>query len=187
VHEPPFLARALELARELGFEHSSLPEVGRLLRVLAAGRFRIAEIGTGTGVGAAWIADALAPGAVLFTIEADPERGEAAVRLFESEPAVRVVRGDWHELLPAHAPFDLVFFDGGRWKERAEKESRRLLDLVAPGGLVVVDDLTPDWPGPDPVREFWLGHSDLFATELLVAPGRSVIVAARQARAFATS
>src|SRR5207245_7638558 len=83
MHEPPLLGRALELARELGFERSSLPEVGRLLRALASGRFRIAEIGTGTGVGAAWIADALAPGAVFVTVEADPERAEAAARLLE--------------------------------------------------------------------------------------------------------
>src|SRR5438067_643003 len=81
-----------------------------------------------------------APGAVLLTVEADPERAERTAQLFEGEPGVRVAHGDWHEVLPAHAPFDLVFFDGGRWKERdSEDESRRLLELVAPGGVVLID------------------------------------------------
>ena len=57
---PPVVARALELERELGFGGSSIPEVGRLLHVLAGqgGRARVGEIGTGAGVGAAWIVSA---------------------------------------------------------------------------------------------------------------------------------
>ena len=39
--------------------------------------------------------------------------------------------------------------------------------MLTPGGVAVLDDLTPGPPGPDPVREFWLGHPDLAATELL--------------------
>ena len=37
-HVPPVVVRAVVLANELGFEHLCLPEQGRLLRVLAAGR-----------------------------------------------------------------------------------------------------------------------------------------------------
>jgi predicted O-methyltransferase YrrM len=61
--DPPLVRRALELERELGFDRSSIPEVGRLLHLLAAqrGRMRVGEIGTGCGVGAAWIASALPP------------------------------------------------------------------------------------------------------------------------------
>ena len=62
-----------------------------------------------------------------------------------------------------------------------------MLELLAPGGLVVIDDLTPSRPGPDPVREFWLGHPDVFGVELLVTPTVAVILAARQARAAAIS
>jgi predicted O-methyltransferase YrrM len=187
VTEPPLVRRALALAAELGFERSSIPEVGQLLRVLAAGRWRIAEIGTGVGVGAAWVADALPPGAVLLTVEADAERAEAAARLFEGEPGVRVAQGDWHEVLPQHAPFDLLFFDGGAWKQQAEEESPRVLELLAPGGVVVIDDLTPDSPASDPVRDFWLGHPDVFAVELVTTPASAVILAARQPSAAAMS
>ena len=64
LREPPLARRALAQAREHGFDRSSIPEVGRLLHVLAAGRSRtrVAEVGTGYGAGTAWIASALPPG-----------------------------------------------------------------------------------------------------------------------------
>ena len=42
-----------------------------------------------------------------------------------------------------------------------------------------MDDLTPGRSGPDPVREFWLNHPDLAATELQVSPREAVILAVR--------
>ena len=61
---PPLVVRAVVLANELGFEYSCLPEQGRLLRVLAAGRAggRIGETGTGCGVGLAWMVSGASPG-----------------------------------------------------------------------------------------------------------------------------
>jgi predicted O-methyltransferase YrrM len=52
------------------FERSSIPEVGRLVAALAASRpdGRLAEIGTGTGVGAAWIVSAMGPDASFVTV-----------------------------------------------------------------------------------------------------------------------
>ena len=52
-----------ELAAARGFEKSCEPEDGALLHVLAARRgiLRAAEIGTGAGVGSAWIVSALPP------------------------------------------------------------------------------------------------------------------------------
>src|SRR2546430_14587975 len=46
---PPLVSRARELEHELGFTHSSPPEVGQLLHLLAAqrGRARVGELGTG--------------------------------------------------------------------------------------------------------------------------------------------
>ena len=60
---PPLVEKAFALTERFGFERSCSPEVGRLLHVLAAsrGRERVAEIGTGSCVGAAWIVSALAP------------------------------------------------------------------------------------------------------------------------------
>ena len=143
---PELVHRAEALATAMRFDRSSIPEVGRLLAMLAAAQpqGRFAEIGTGCGVGSAWIVIALGPEAVLVTVETDDERAAASERLFADEPNVRVLHGDWHELLPPEGPFDLLFFDGGKWKGGdVVGESEATLALVAPGGIVVLDDLTP--------------------------------------------
>ncbi len=185
-HVPPLVERATALAGRLGFAQSCRPEVGRLLAALA-GHVRggvIGEIGTGCGVGTAWMASALSPDAELATVELDAARAEAARTLLAPVPNVRVLQGDWHELLPL-GPFDLLFADGGAAKQR---EPGALLEALRLGGLVVLDDLTPEdrWPEewrgrPDPVRRFWLNEPRLAATEVLTSPSMAVIIAARVA------
>jgi predicted O-methyltransferase YrrM len=150
---------------------SSIPEVQALLRVLAVGR-RCAEIGTAFGEGAAAIADTAAS---LATVEIDEERAAIARERLRGRTNVELLVGDWRELLPQRAPFELLFFDGGRLAEAADS-----IDLVAPGGLLVKDDLTPDWPGPDPVRELLFAHPELVAVEILTTPRTAAIVAARR-------
>ena len=190
---PELVHRAEALATAMRFERSSISEVGRLLGVLAASRprGRLAEIGTGTGVGAAWVASSMGPEATFVTVAADDDRAAACARLFADRPQVRVLHGDWHEVLPPEAPFDLLFFDGGGWKRspphQMRAESERALDLVAPGGVVAMDNLTPEhlWPPeapdwPDAVREFWLGNEALVATEILTTPESSAILAVRR-------
>ncbi len=177
---PPLVGRALALERSLGFEHSSIAEVGRLLHALAAqrGRVRVGEIGTGAGVGAAWLVSALPPHVPFVTVELDAELATAAAGLFADDENVTVLSGDWHELLPGEAPFDLLFYDGGG-KQRPDLDGEQVVGLLAPGGTVVLDDLIPGRPGPDPVREFWLGHPHLAATELLTTPETAAILAVR--------
>jgi predicted O-methyltransferase YrrM len=171
VRKPPLVERAESLA----FERSCEPEVGWLLHVLAAqrGRERVGEIGTGAGVGTAWLTSALRPGVPLYTVEADPARAAAARELFGDDPDVHVLHGDRREL-EAEAPFDLLFVDAGPAK--ADPET---IGLLAPGGTAVLDDLTPGYADPDPIRELWLGHPQLAAVELVVAPEAAVIVAVR--------
>jgi predicted O-methyltransferase YrrM len=183
--------RAEALATAMRFERSSIPEVGRLLAALVAQRpiGRIAEIGTGCGVGSAWIASALGSEASFVTVDTDAERAGAVDRLVADLPNVRVLHGDWRELLPPEGPFDLLFFDGGHWKSGdVTGESEQALALVGPGGAVLIDDMTPEalWPEdweskPDPVREFWLGDPRLHAAELLTTPQTAAILAVRSA------
>ena len=175
------------------FERSSILEVGRLLGVLAASRprGRLAEIGTGTGVGAAWVASSMGPEASFVTVEADDDRAAACARLFAETPNVRVLHGDWHELMPPEAPFELLFFDGGGYKrsppQQMRAESEQALELVAAGGMVVMDNLTPEhlWPPdapdwPDALRAHWLGNTALIATEVLTTQDSSAIVAVKR-------
>ena len=151
---------------------SSLPEVQRLLAVLAAGR-RCAETGTALGEGAAAIASTAAS---LVTVESDAERAEDAAERLRNLANVELVVGDWRDELPSRAPFEFIFFDAGR-----AEESQAAIDLLAPGGLFVKDDLTPNRPGPDPVREFLLNHPQLVAVELLTTASTAAIVAAKRA------
>jgi predicted O-methyltransferase YrrM len=172
---PPLVRRAEALAGRLGFTRSCEPEVGRLLHVLAAqrGRLRVGEIGTGTGVGAAWIVSALPPSVPFFTAELDAERAAAVAELFADDQNAHVLRGDWRDVLVPEAPFDLLFVDAGRSKADPE-----LPGLLAPGGTALLDDLMPGRTS-DPVRDLWLRHPELAATELLVAPTHAVLVCVR--------
>lgn len=163
-------------------------EVGRLLRVLAASvREGIAgEIGTGFGVGAAWIVSGLRPTLPFVTAELDARKARFAERVFEERGSVRVITGDWHELLQ-FGPFSFLFVDfSGAKSERPQQ----IVDALATGGILVIDDLTPRhlWSteererwAVDPVRALWLEHPSLLATELVVRPDRAVIIATRVA------
>jgi predicted O-methyltransferase YrrM len=90
---------------------------------------------------------------------------------------VHVLDGDWHDVLSPQAPFDLLFHDGS--KRRPDLDGEETLGLVAPRGLVVLDDLTPGREGRDLVRESWLDHPSLAGTELQVSERESVILAVR--------
>ena len=176
---PPLVERAAALAAALEFENSCTPETGLLLHVLAGmrGRERVGETGTGVGYGAAWIVSALDPSVLFFTAELDEARAAAAAELFRGDEHAHVLAGDWHDILGPHAPFDLLFHDGS--KRQPELDGEETLQLLAPRGLIVMDDLTPGRSGPDAVRDFWLDHPDLAAIELQVSPGEAVIVAVR--------
>ena len=146
-----------------------------LMHVLAARRGieRVAEIGTGTGVGTAWLASALAPGVPLVTAELDDRLAGAAAELFADDPDVDVLHGDWREVLPARAPFDLIFVDGGRAKE----DSDAVLALAVPGATIMLHDCSADPKRPDPRREGWLAHPRLAAVEIRTGQTAQVIVA----------
>jgi predicted O-methyltransferase YrrM len=176
---PPLVEQALALAAARGFTRSCSPEVGALLHVLASRRgiLRAAEIGTGCGVGTAWIVAALPPGVPFFTAEIDSDQAAATRELFAGDEAVSILTGDWRETLPPEAPFDFLFLDAV--KQRPDLDGEATLCLLTPGATVVLDDLTPGRAGADPVREFWLTHPDLVATELLVTPESAAVVAVK--------
>jgi predicted O-methyltransferase YrrM len=153
---------------------SSIPEVRRLLAVLAAGK-RVAEVGTAFGLGAQALASTARE---LVTVELDPERARVAREALAGLPNVEALEGDWAELLPPRAPFELLFMDGGGWKHDLAAAAR-MLELLAPGGLAVVDDMTPGY-GPDPVRDFFFGHPELVVAEILTTPETAALLVSRR-------
>jgi predicted O-methyltransferase YrrM len=181
---PPLVERAVRAARDHDFPFSCRPEQGRLLQALAGGAHRrIAETGTGCGVGLAWLASGAAPGVRLLSAERDAERARIAATVFEDCEQVTILHGDWR-LIEAHGPFDLLVLDGGgqaKGNGVADPE-----DLLVPGGTVVIDDFTPatSWPPrfngvPDRPRIHWLTHPQLRAVEVRIAPDLSAVVGTR--------
>jgi predicted O-methyltransferase YrrM len=181
---PPLVSQALGLAADRGFERSCTEEVGRLLHLLAGHQRTgiIGEIGTGYGVGAAWMATALQPGVSLVTVEADEEASAQACELLHAAPTVRVLHADWRAIL-SHGPFALLFVDAAEPKRNPPDE---LIEALQPGGIIVLDDFTPfeawpeKWRGtPDPIRDFWLNDPRLSSLEITLTPTMAVILAAK--------
>ncbi len=162
---PDLVQRAVEAARQIGFPvhrddpghgrgSASLPGTGRFLAMLAAGcrGGRIGELGTGTGIGTAWISGAMPADCTLVTAELDPDRAAAAARVLAGDTRVTVLTGDAAGLIAAHGPYDLIFADSG---VRDAAAFGALVGLLKPGGRIVMDDVTPvaALPAGSPLRE----------------------------------
>ena len=159
---------------------SSIFEVRRLLATLVASKpaGRIAEIGTAFGDGALAMTAALSPEGSFVTVESDPERFAHAQRALAGTSA-ELLNARWQDVLPARGPFDLVFLDGGEADEIVDAVPV-VVDLLAAGGILVKDDLTPGTAvEDDPLRGALLHDSRLTAVELLVSDAMAVIVATR--------
>jgi predicted O-methyltransferase YrrM len=182
---PDLVREAETLAERLRFSHSCTHETGRLLHVLA-GTVRegiIAELGTGCGVGSAWIVSALRPPTSFVGVDLSSERVQAVSKLLRNYPRARVFEGDWHEILP-YGPFDLVFVDAAAPKG---EHPQQVVDAIKPGGLAILDDLTPreqakpDSLETDPVRDFWLNHERLAVVEVQVSRSMQMVLACKLA------
>ncbi|BCJ36703.1 hypothetical protein Athai_42060 [Actinocatenispora thailandica] len=181
---PPLVMRAKRDAAAAGFGRSCRDEVGRLLATLAgtAGAGPVGELGSGYGVGTAWLRTGLAPGARLVTVDRDPAAAAATGALFAGDPAVTVLVDDWRAAA-GHGPYRLLFCDGGGKQGGPDA----VTGLVAPGGVVVLDDFTASsgWPPTfggevDRLRVSWLTDERFLATEVGTGPGVVAIVATRR-------
>ncbi|MDE3025782.1 MAG: transferase, partial [Acidobacteriota bacterium] len=129
----------------------------------------VAELGTAFGEGAAAMAETARS---VVTVEVDPARAAIARGRLTRFSNVELVEGDWRSLRGA---FALVFADAD------VHDWDRVLTLVAPGGLLVKDDLTPGRAiAGDPAREFLLRDPRLAAAEILTTPETAAIVAVRR-------
>ena len=107
----------------------------------------ILEIGTFTGYAAICLAEGLAEGGALHTIEANEEL-EYLIRNYiekaRMQEKIQLHIGDALALIPELAgPFDLVFIDAG--KREYIDFYNLVLEKVAPGGLIIADNVL--WSG----------------------------------------
>jgi predicted O-methyltransferase YrrM len=181
---PSLVLEAQATARTRGFSQSCAREVGDLLRLLAATKpgGSVAESGTGTGVGAAWLLSGMDAAARLVTVEREAALATVAADLLAADTRARVLAGDWR-LLIDEAPFDLFFCDGGGKRDAVDD----VVALLAPGGILVLDDFEPaaSWPPLyrgelDTLRLAYLEHPALFAREVRVSDTMACVVAVRR-------
>ncbi|MFZ0170770.1 MAG: class I SAM-dependent methyltransferase [Acidimicrobiales bacterium] len=139
---PEIVLAAHERAERTGFRLACELEVGRLLAVLAAAvpdNGRILEIGTGVGVGLAWLVHGLGgrQDVEIVTVELDDEVRRTA--LSAPWPSwVRFESGDGSDVVGRLGQFDLIFPDapGGKIFKLG-----RTVAALRGGGTLVVDDM----------------------------------------------
>src|SRR6266516_3045665 len=140
--EPESAEKARRRAEASGFGLSSEPEVGYLLAALSAAvptDGRILELGTGAGVGLAWITFGLRDrtDVTVVTVDIDEEL-LAHTRGAGWPPYVEFRLGDGADIVGRSGEFDLIFADAPGGKLTA-------LDVTiaasAPRGVLVVDDM----------------------------------------------
>jgi len=181
---PEVVRRAFDVSRRSGYVSFCRNETGRLLATLAATRTgTLAEFGTGTGVGTAWLRSGIREDARILTAELEPRLADAAASIFTDDDRVEVLAADWSTLRDK-GPFSLLFLDA-RAPEDSGADS--VSDLVEPGGVVVLDDFTPcsSWPPVqdgrvDVLREQWLTDERFTTAEVMVAPDASVLIATKR-------
>jgi predicted O-methyltransferase YrrM len=124
----------------LGSDLATLHFLQLLVRL--TGARDVLEVGTYVGVSAMFLAEAVGEGGHVVTVEV----GEEFYTLARDNIArnglahrILVVGGDILEIATGEADYDLIFLDGG--KADYDKILPAMLDMLRPGGLLVVDDV----------------------------------------------
>ena len=135
--------------RKIGFQSWCWPQMGALLRVLAATKpgGRMLEIGTGTGVGTCWLLDGMDAEARLTTVDVSPKVQAIAQTHLGMDTRLTILSEDGAATIGRQLPnsFDLILADGGAGKHTLLDEA---LALLRPGGIYICDDTKPHplWP-----------------------------------------
>jgi predicted O-methyltransferase YrrM len=180
---PTAIAAIKRDTERLGFKMSSEPTTGALLRTLAAtkpgGRFL--ELGTGTGLAAAWLLDGMDTTATLLSLDSDADAQSVARQHLGSDNRIELLTYDGESFLDQpHEPFGLIFADTWPGKFNHLDEALRLVKI---GGMYVVDDLLPqpNWPEDHPPKVEMLiadllGRSDFTPLTMDWSSGLMVLV-----------
>lgn len=172
----------------MGFTMPSDRQVGRLLRTLAASKpgGKMLELGTGTGLSAAWLADGMDDHARLITIDNDPRCSDIARRYLGADPRISILCSDASMWLQEYEGplFDLVFADTWAGKYL---EPDLALSLLRAGGIYIVDDMEiqPHWTASHKEDARNLLHTLVCRKDLLTTPlnwASGMIIAVRVTR-----
>ena len=132
----------------------------------------------------AWLRSGVREGDIrILSAELDAKLAGSAQEIFADDDQVDVLAADWSTLHDM-GPFSLLFLDSGT-PSAVGVDS--IVDLIEPGGIVVLDDFTPceSWPPifmgrVDTLRESWLTDERFTAVEVMIAPDASAIIATKR-------
>ncbi len=107
----------------------------------------ILEIGTYTGYSALCLAEGLAPGGKLLTIDVNPELEPVIhehIELANMQDRIQFIVGDAYQIIRTlPQSFDLVFIDAD--KQNYSKYFDLVIDKLNPGGVILADNVL--WSG----------------------------------------
>ncbi|MEW6297472.1 MAG: class I SAM-dependent methyltransferase [Thermodesulfobacteriota bacterium] len=166
---------------------ASEPKTGSLLRLLAASkpRARVLELGTGTGISAAWLLEGMDDASTLISVDNDAQCQAVARKHLGDDPRVTFICQDGEKFLQLvqGQQFDVVFADTWPGKFSALELA---LNVVAVGGYYIIDDLLPqaNWPEGQALRVSELvskleRQQNFVSLKLEWASGLMVLVRAR--------
>lgn len=143
--EDESLRAARRNAAEAGAAAPVAPVTGATLRFLASaiGARSVVEIGTGCGTSGLWLLRGMRPGAVLTSVDVEPEYQRLARAAFVAagfpSGRYRLISGRALEVLPrlADSAYDLVFCDAD--SREYPEYLVAALRLLRQGGVVVFD------------------------------------------------
>jgi len=182
---------ALEAIRRdtdaMGFKMASELQTGSLLRTLAASKVqgRFLELGTGTGVGTAWLLAGMDSGSRLDSVDNDSAVQEVARRHLSGDPRVTFHLMDGEAFLRQLPPEELDFIYADTWPGKFTHLDLAL-SLLRVGGVYVIDDLLPQpgWPDDHAAKVATLiadleKRPEFVMTKLAWASGLMIVTRAR--------
>lgn len=146
---PHVIEAILSDTTALGFTMASEPKTGALLAALAATKpgGRLLELGTGTGLGTAWLLSGMDAGSRLDTVDSDPNVVAVARKHLAGDSRVTFHVRDGADFIKQalQGQFDLIYADAWPGKFTHLDET---LSLLRVGGIYFIDDLLPqaNWP-----------------------------------------
>jgi predicted O-methyltransferase YrrM len=146
---PKYYEQLKSESEKLGFNMPSDLQTGSLLRALAASKpgGRFLDLGTGTGLSLAWLAEGADNGSSIHTIDNSAHWQKVAKAIFAGDERINFYTGDGNYWLVNYSgeQFDLIFADA--WPGKFGNLNTAL-KLVKLGGFYLIDDLLPqpNWP-----------------------------------------
>lgn len=146
---PKYYPQLLEASAKLQFSMPSDLKTGSLLRTLVASKpsGHFLDIGTGTGLSLAWIAEGADESSRIISIDINADFQQVAIDTFSDDLRISIDTADGNEWLTFYdgEQFDLIFADAMPGKFEVLDQT---LELIKVGGFYLIDDLLPqpNWP-----------------------------------------